>query len=460
MIGLVTAAEPPKRRWRESFAVYLHPRVVAMLFLGFSAGLPFLLVFSTLSTWLREEEVTRTAIGFFSWVGATYSIKVFWAPLVDRVRLPVLTAVLGRRRSWMLLSMLGIGVGLVGMAQTDPRQDLLQMAWFALVVSVSSATQDIVIDAYRIEAVERSLQGAMAGNYQLGYRLAVLVGGGGALYIAHYGSWTAAYLGMALLMLVGILTVAIIREPEVAASAAEAVETEERVVSFVARSQHLPAWLRSTIAWFIGAVICPFVDFFSRNGALALVILVFIGIFRISDYTLGVLANPFYIDLGFTKSEIASVIKIYGFVMTILGALGGGLVVARYGIMRPLLASAILISASNLLFALMAVTGRDLTMLTIVISVDNIAQGLGGSAFLAYLASLTNSAYTATQYALFSSLMSLPGKFVGGFSGVIADAAGYAAFFVYTAAIGIPSVLLVLYLMKRAPADPEPAAPS
>jgi PAT family beta-lactamase induction signal transducer AmpG len=427
-----------------------------MLFLGFSAGLPFLLVFSTLSAWLREEQVTRTAIGFFSWVGLTYSIKVFWAPIVDRVHLPWLTRLMGRRRSWMLLAMVGIMVGLIGMAVTDPRQNLFYMALFAFLVSLCSATQDIAVDAYRIEAVEQDLQGAMAGTYQLGYRLAVLVGGGGALYLADFFSWIVAYMAMALACVVGIATVLIIREPEVGIDVATGIQ-EKRVVAFVARNPRMPSWLRSAIAWFIGAVVCPFVDFFSRNGVvLALVILIFVGVFRISDYTLGVMANPFYIDLGFTKSEIASVIKIYGFGMTILGVLAGGPLVARYGTMRPLLASAILISASNLLFALLAVSGRDLTLLTVVISVDNIATGLSGTVFLAYLASLTNSAYTATQYALFSSVMSLPGKVIGGFSGVIVDAAGYATFFLYTAAIGIPSVVLVLVLMKRASADSEP----
>ena len=448
---------PPatRRSWRESFSVYRHPRVLGMLFLGFSAGLPFLLIFSTLSAWMAEAGVTRTAIGFFSWVGVTYSIKVFWAPIVDRVPLPLLTRTMGRRRSWMLLAMAGIALGLIGMALTDPGQDLRSMALFALLVSICSATQDIAMDAYRIEAVKRELQGAMAGTYQLGYRMAVLVGGGGALYLADFVSWTLAYLAMAVMSLVGIVTVLVIREPDAGIDEATG-EQEQRVVAFVARNPRMSSRLRSAIAWFIGGVICPFVDFFSRNGTLlAIVVLVFISVFRVSDYVLGVMANPFYIDLGFSKSEIASVIKVYGFGMTILGVMAGGPLIARYGTMRPLLASAVLISASNLLFALMAVTGRDLTLLTVVISVDNVATGLSGTVFLAYLAGLTNSAYTATQYALFSSIMSLPGKVIGGFSGVIVDAAGYATFFVYTAAIGIPSVALVLYFMRRQAREPQ-----
>jgi PAT family beta-lactamase induction signal transducer AmpG len=456
----MSAAPDGRRSWSESFRVYLHPRVLAMLFLGFSAGLPFLLIFSTLSAWMREAGVTLSAIGFFSWVGLAHSIKVFWAPVVDRLPIPWLTRTMGRRRSWMLVTMTAIGLGLIGMAVTDPAEQLWNMALFALIVALGSATQDIAVDAYRIEAVDRDLQGAMAGTYQLGYRLAVLVGGGGALYLADYQSWTVSYLAMAAMCLVGIVTVLVIREPEGGIDRATG-QQEQRAVDFVARNPRMPPTLRSAIAWFIGAVVCPFVDFFARNGLLlATVILLFISVFRISDYTLGVMANPFYIDLGFTKSEIASVIKIYGFAMTILGVMAGGPLIARYGTMRPLLASAVLLSASNLLFALLAVTGKDLMLLTVVISVDNIATGLSGTVFLAYLAGLTNAAYTATQYALFSSLMSLPGKVLGGFSGKIAESGGYVTFFVYTAAIGIPSVLMVLYLMRRQKADPlqEPAA--
>ena len=199
--------------WRDAFAVYLQPRVLAMLFLGFSAGLPFLLVFSTLSAWLRDVGVSRTAIGFFAWVGITYSIKVIWAPVVDRVPIPFLTRSLGKRRSWMLVAQLGIAAGLLGMASTDPSTDLLRVAGFALLVAFSSATQDIAIDAYRIEAVVRERQAAMAATYILGYRLALLVAGAGALYIATFASWPGAYLAMAALMLVGMVTALVVSEP-------------------------------------------------------------------------------------------------------------------------------------------------------------------------------------------------------------------------------------------------------
>ncbi|MFQ5994338.1 MAG: AmpG family muropeptide MFS transporter [Acidiferrobacterales bacterium] len=434
--------------WRDALAVYRHPRVIAMLFLGFSAGLPFLLVFSTLTAWLRTEEISRTAIGFFAWVGITYSIKVFWAPIVDRAPLPFLTRLLGKRRSWMLLAQIGIAAGLLGMSTTDPTVDLGQVAWLALLVAFSSATQDITIDAYRIEAVSKERQAAMAATYILGYRLALLVAGAGAFYIADYMSWSAAYLTMAMLMLVGMATVLIIREPD-HSRAHENVMLEERVVRFMQRSVHLPGHLRAAMAWFIGAIVCPFADFFSRNGVLAIVILVFVGVFRLSDITMGIMANPFYLDIGFSLSEIGSIVKVFGFFMTIAGSALGGILVMRYGIMRPLLLGAVMVAATNLLFAFMASVGRDLTLLTLVISADNLSGGLANAVFIAYLSSLTNQAYTATQYALFSSLMTLPGKFISGFSGVIVDGFGYVSFFIYAAAIGIPAILLVLYLMQR-----------
>jgi len=434
--------------WAEAFQIYLNGRVIVMLFLGFSAGLPFLLIFATLSTWMREEDVTRTAIGFFSWVGIMFSIKVFWAPVVDRIALPFLTSALGRRRSWMLLAQLGIIGGLVGIAGTDPGMDLVQVALFALLVAFSSATQDISIDAYRIEAVERDLQGAMAATYQLGYRIAMLVAGAGALYIAEFFSWSTAYLVMAACVLVGFITVLIIDEPTRPRDQA-AEERERRLAQSLAGGLAIGGRARQAFAWFSGAVISPFADFFGRMGWLAVVILAFIGVYRLSDITMGIMANPFYIDLGFTKTEIANVTKLYGVIMSGVGALAGGVLVVRYGIMKPLLLGAILVASTNLLFALLALAGNDLVYLAMTISADNFSGGLAGAAFIAYLSSLTNTAYTATQYALFSSMFTLPGKFLGGFSGIMVDAAGYVNFFIYAAALGIPAILLTVYLMRN-----------
>ncbi len=422
--------------WKEAFLSYKHPRVLGMLFLGFSAGLPFLLVFSTLSAWLRDEGVSLAVIGFFGWIGMTYSIKVFWAPVVDHIRLPRFLGRLGRRRSWILLAQLGIVSGLVGMALSDPSVNLHAIIAFAFLVAFSSATQDIALDAYRIEAVETELQGNMATTYQLGYRLALLVAGGGALFIADFWNWSAAYFSMAACMMVGVITIFIIREPQVGQETLQNAPQEEALGK---RITH----------WFYRSVVAPFHDFFQRYGWTALTILLLIGLYRLPDLAMGIMANPFYLDLGFTKTEIAQIVKVYGFVMTVLGATIGGLAVVRFGIAAPLLLGAILISASNLLFAWLAIKGADTNFLVLTISADNLSSGIAGSVFIAYLSSLTNTAYTATQYALFSSLMTLPGKFLSGFSGLVVESQGFAIFFTLTAFLGLPAILLVIYLIKK-----------
>ena len=427
-----------RRGWRAALAVYAHGPVVAMLFLGFSAGLPFLLVFSTLSAWLTEYGTSRTAIGFFSWVGLTYSIKVLWAPVVDRLPLPLLTRRLGRRRSWMLLAMIGIAAGLLGMSRTDPSADLAQMALLALLVAFSSATQDVAIDAWRIEAAEQALQGAMAATYQLGYRVAILVSGGGALIIADSLPWPTTYALMAALTLVGMAAVAVIGEPPRFARE----DAKDRPAA--------QGWRKRLAAWFADAFVGPFADFFSRYGALALTILAFVALFRVSDVLMGAMANPFYLDTGFTKTEIGTVVKFGGTAATVVGALLGGVLIARFGLFPPLVAAALLLPLTNLLFAALSFIGPELWMLGVTICADNLSAGLAGTVFIAYLSGLTSIAYTATQYALFSSLMTLPGKFLAGFSGIVVDAQGYAALFVGTAAAGIPALLLCLWLRRRA----------
>lgn len=456
------------RGWREALATYRHPRVIQLLFLGFSAGLPFLLVFSTLSAWLREFGISRTAIGFVSWIGITYSFKFVWSPVVDRVPLPLLTRWLGRRRSWMLLAQAGIAGGLLGMAFCDPRTDLWSMVAFALLVAFSSATQDIALDAFRIEATDASLQGATAATYQLGYRIAVLAAGAGALYIAEFVSWLAAYQTMAALGLIGIVTTFVISEPERRISTGVA-ELEGKIADFADRIGHLPSWVRQALVFVYGAIVCPFVDFFVRYGWLAVVLLLFIGLFRLSDIAMGVMANPFYIDLGFTKDQIANVSKIYGFVMSILGALLGGALVFRMSAARLLMPAVFLIAASNLTFSWLAlVGGPDVAILTIAISIDNFVGGMSGSIFIAFLSGLTNTAYTATQYALFTSIMTLPGKLLGGSSGWVVDRlqedfsatykfGGYAIFFVYTALLGLPAFMLAIVVRRRFEKETPPS---
>ncbi len=432
--------------WRDALSIYSQPRVVGMIFLGFSAGLPFLLVFSTLSAWLADEGASRTIIGFFGWVGITYSIKFFWAPVVDKLPLPLLTRLLGKRRSWMLLAQLGIAFGLVGLAGLDVHSQIEQIAYFAVLIAFCSATQDIVVDAYRIEAVIPEYQAAMAATYVLGYRVALLVAGAGALYIAEYMSWELAYLAMASCMGIGMLTTLVINEPEHKLN--PDTQKREQQLEVALGIKQSGTGLSRLARWFADAIIAPFTDFFQRNGRLGILILALIAVYKLSDITMGIMANPFYIDLGFSKKEIADIAKFFGFFMTIAGLAVGGIMVVRYGIMRPLLLGAILVAGTNLLFATLAIVEPNLTMLALVISADNLSGGLATSVFIAYLSSLTNSAYTATQYALFSSIMTLPAKLISGFSGVIVDGFGYYFFFVFAAGIGIPAIILVLLLMK------------
>mgnify|MGYP003665775366 FL=1 len=442
-------------RWLEAFQIYRQPQVVAMLFLGFSAGLPFLLVFSTLTAWLTEAGVTRTTIGFFSWIGITYSIKVFWAPVVDQIKLPILHRLLGQRRSWMLLAQLGIAGGLLLMSSTDPLSELELLAFCGLLVAFSSATQDVSVDAYRIEAVVEEYQAAMSATYVLGYRLALLVAGAGALYIAEYSSWHWCYVIMAGLMLVGIITVLLIKEPE-RRRASDDGDLEEKIESLIEPSTKQHSKFVGIVGRFSRAVIGPFVDFFRRNGWYALLILLFISVYRISDITMGVMANPFYLDMGFTKIQIADVTKVFGFFMVIAGSALGGVLVAVWGVRPILILGAILVASTNLLFAMMAATAsKSLLLLAFVVSADNLSGGLASVAFIAYLSGLTSSAYTATQYALFSSLMTLPGKFIGGFSGWMVDSSGYEWFFVMASLMGIPAIILSVIILfhdkKRIP---------
>ena len=416
--------------WRETLLIYTNPRVIAMTFLGFSGGLPFLLVFSTLTAWLTEGNVSRSTIGFFAWIGITYSTKVLWAPVVDSIRVPFLTNILGQRRSWMLVGQIGIASGLVLMSLIGP-SDLLTLSFCAFLVAFSSATQDVAIDAFRIESAEPEHQGAMSAAYVFGYRLALLVAGAGALYLAEYFSWTITYIVMASLMLVGVVTVLLVVEPD---RQADLFPLELSAIG-----------LRR---WFAGAVVGPFVDFFSRNGKVAFIILLFISVFRLSDIAMGIMANPFYLDMGYSKTEIANVAKVFGFFMSIAGSLICGVLVVKWGLMRPLLVGAVAVALTNLLFASLSILEPKVSYLAIVISADNISGGFAATAFIAYLSSLTNRTYTATQYALFSSLMTLPGKFISGFSGLVVDNFGYFEFFVVAAILGIPAILLVVWLSR------------
>lgn len=417
------------KSWHTAFAVYIQPRVLSMIALGFSAGLPYLLIFSTLSAWLRDEGVERSVIGFFSWIGATYSIKILWSPIVDKVRLPILTHFLGQRRSWMLLAQLGIIAGLCGMASVDTYTQLTTIAACAILVAFCSATQDVSIDAFRIESTDNEFQGAMAAMYVLGYRLALLVAGAGSFYIAEFFDWHTAYFVMAAAMSFGVITTLCLSSPN---------ENTRKTLSkstFLNQARD--------------AIIHPFTDFFTRQGQLGWLILLLIAIYKMSDVTMGVMANPFYLDLGFNKKDIAEISKLFGFFMTIAGAALGGVFVVRYGVMRPLLVGAIASASTNLLFAALANTKPDLVLLAGVISADNLSGGFATAVFIAYLSGLARSGYTATQYALFSSLMTFPAQLLGGFSGIIVDRFGYINFFIYASLIGLPAIFLVAWFWRR-----------
>lgn len=430
----------PSPSWGDTLRVYLEPPTLRMLLLGFSAGLPLLLVLGTLSFWLREAGVDRTTIGYLSWVGLAYAFKWVWAPLVDRLPIPLATGWLGRRRSWLLFAQAMVITGLVGMALNDPRQDLMPLVWCALLVAFGSATQDIALDAYRIESAGTERQAALAAAYQTGYRLAMIWAGAGALWIAaraeltpvagvaayQPGAWQTAYAVMAGSMLLGVVTVLLSPEPA-------------RVA--LPRARNAAEWLR-------GALIEPFADFLRRYRWQAVLMLALIASYRISDVVMGIMANPFYVDMGYTKDEVAAVTKVYGVVMTLLGAFVGGVLAMRLGVFRVLTLGAVLSAASNLLFAWLGGRGHDVTALIFVISADNLSSGIASAAFIAYLSSLTNLPYSATQYALFTSMMLLLPKFLAGYSGRYVDAFGYSHFFVSTALLGVP-VLLLLWLVAR-----------
>ncbi len=498
--------------WLETLRAYRHPRVVTMLFLGFSAGLPLLLIFSTLSLWLREADVSRSTATYFSWAALGYSFKFVWAPIIDKLPLPGLTRLLGRRRSWLLVAQMAIITAILWMAFTNPVDNLAPMALAAVMLGFSSATQDIVIDAYRIESAERRMQALMSSSYIAGYRIGMLVSGAGALKLSawfgagevyNYEAWRDAYIWMALAMGVGVVTTLMVAEPDIekresrylnslldylrflslfliavitlvaafvySAPLVEQIEQglagvlgEHALIGFAAELLRLVLALLCAAVAARGAIfmgvarrevlletyVDPMADFFRRYGRLALLILALVGFYRVSDIVLGVISNVFYQDMGFSKHQIADITKTFGLVMTILGGFLGGGLALHYGVMRILFLGAVLSAATNLLFMLLAQSGTNVSVLILVIAADNLSAGLASAAFIAYLSGLTHISFTAFQYAVFSSLMTLFPKLLGGYSGTIVDTIGYSNFFLITAALGVP-VLLLVYLAGR-----------
>lgn len=498
---------------------WLHPRVVTMLFLGFSAGLPLLLIFGTLSAWLTEAGIKRSAVTFFSWAALGYSFKFIWAPLIDRMPLPWLTRLLGRRRAWMATAQVLIMAAILTMAAVDPAGPpghLIAMAWAAVLLGFSAATQDIVIDAYRIECAEPELQAMLSASYIAGYRIGMLVAGAGSLALAahlgttvehySYGAWRLTYIAIASCMLVGLLTTLAIPEPEpnrsaavqlqysstqymrffllflggvsifvlvffYSGSVAEALKSQLRqampllgiVAGFLVEALRLAVALVSGLAaarslvglglvsgaMLTDTYIAPVKDFFNRySTTMVLSLLLLIGFYRVSDIVLGVISTVFYLDLGFSKAEIAAIVQTFGLLMTITGGFLGGMLTVRYGVVKMLFVGGVLAAATNVLFMVLATVGPDPWLLKIVVGADNLAAGMASAAFVAFLSSLTSISFTAVQYAVFSSLMTLFPKLIGGYSGTIVTSIGYPHFFLLTALLGLP-VLLLIWLIRK-----------
>jgi PAT family beta-lactamase induction signal transducer AmpG len=490
--------ELTNKSWQKTLKGFTHPRVVTLLFLGFSAGIPLLLIFSSLSLWLREAGVERATVTYFSWAALGFSFKFVWAPLVDQIPVPLLTRWLGRRRGWILLGQLAIILSIILMASVDPQSgpnSLSLMAVAAVMLGFSAATQDIAIDAYRIESAEADLQALMSATYIAGYRIGMLVSGAGSLFIADwlgsdrdgylYQAWQSTYWLMAMVMLAGVLTTLSIPEPARQFQQKLIVNSNGYLsillffvlvvgvfIASIYLSSPLPSVVRLLLAiagaWVfaLGLVkikiieysvldqtyIVPVKDFFQRYGlSLACLLLALIGLYRISDIVLGVISNVFYQDLGFSKPEIASVVKTFGLLMTIVGGLMGGLLSMRFGVIRVLFLGGVLSAVTNLLFMVLAAKGHDITWLYIVISADNLSAGIASAAFVAFLSSLTNISFTATQYAIFTSLMTFLPKVLGGYSGTMVDGMGYPNFFLATALMGVPVLALIIYISRQQP---------
>lgn len=491
----------PGKTWRAALAAYASPSTLVLLLLGFAAGLPYMLVFSTLSVWLREAGVARETIGYASLIGLAYAFKWVWSPLLDQWRLPGLGA-LGRRRSWLVLAQSLVLLGLIGMSFCDPQKHLPWLIAIAVVVAFASATQDIAVDAYRLEIAGNTRQAALAASYMAGYRVAALLATAGALFFAEgFGStgfaylnkaWANTYLLFGIIMLPALITTLLMREPDVPLPtelatvrygflhqiasvvvliillvSVPAMFTQLYNTDFAGVLQgaiapldllledraFLRAILYTTLTSLclsslgrrgLAPVLTPVNDFILRYRWQALLLLGLIATYRMSDTVMGVMANVFYIDMGFTKDQIASVSKLFGLVMTLVGAGAGGLLIVRFGILPILFIGGAASAGTNLLFLMLSDMGPNLEMLVVTISLDNFSSGLATSAFVAYLSSLTSLKFSATQYALLSSIMLLLPRLIGGYSGVMVEKWGYHNFFLATALMGLPTLVLIM----------------
>ncbi len=421
-IAPATQEDNNYKGWRGIRRAFATPSALTLLLLGFGSGLPFLLVGYTLSTWLRDTGVALSAIGLVSYASFFYVLKFLWAPLIDRYPLPFL----GRRKGWLAISQIILIGALISMALLGPTSSLALFVVLAGLVAFAGATQDIVVDAYRIEIAPVKSQAALAAAYILGYRIALILSGAIALYLAELVGWTNAYLTMAACMLLPLIAGLLSKEPD-----------PTNALSI--REIHLR-----------DAFLKPFQEFFSRNGVLlALALLAFVGLFKLPDQMIGVLAGPFYLDSGYTKADIATVSKLYGVWIGIAGAFLGGICVAAFNIRHVLVVAAIAVAVSNLAYLLMAVHPAETWAFFATISADNLSQGFAGVVLVAFMSGLTDRNFTATQYALLASLANLPGKFIGGVSGYIVEATDYQTFFILSTFSVVPTLLLLAWLWNK-----------
>lgn len=411
-----------------SLQLYLQPKLITIGLLGFVSGVPLALTLSTLTVWLTEVGVTRTAIGLFAVITTPYALKFLWSPLIDQMKLPYITSILGRRRGWMITLQCLLIASIIGLGCTHPDISLWWTALMAFMVALLSASQDIVIDAYRIELLDDDQQGAGAAIVVFGYRVGMLVSSAGALFLASYVSWFVTYAVMACCILIGIITVWIAGEP----NDNKLEETKEN---------------RTITEWFYGAVICPFSEFMTRPSWIAILLLIIL--YKFGDAFAGVMTNPFLIETGFSKAEIATVVKTFGLGATLLGAFIGGSLIHRMGLYRSLLLCGILQMLSNLAFVVQAYVGYDVSTLTVVIGLENFSGGMGTAAFVAFISRLCHVNYTATQYALLSSLAVAGRTWLSASSGWVVDMSGWPLFFIFSTLLAVPGVLLLIGIKKE-----------
>lgn len=431
------------KSWRDSINSYRDRRIVAIFFLGISSGLPLALVLGTLSIWMAREGVDKTTVGLFSAVTLPYTLKFLWAPVIDRVGFPLLTRFLGQRRGWTVATQLALMAGIAAMALTNPAADPALMALFALIVSFCSASQDIVIDAYRVELLEEEKIGAGASTVVFGYRIGMLISGAGALHLAGGLNWSVVYLIMAALVLIGLVTILLSREP-VHGADAETAARERRVADYLAQRPELLGHRAAVLAWLYGAVVSPFVDFMTRPQWLA--ILLFVVFYKLGDSMAGVMTGYFMVELGFSNEDIANVGKIVGFGATMLGFVIGGWLIVQLGMLWALWICGGVQMLSNLMFAVQALVGHDTAMLALAVGVENLAGGMGTAALVAYLSSLCNLAYTATQYALLSAVASVARTFLAAPAGRLAEMVEWAPFFLITTVAALPGLGFLLWI--------------